>query len=205
MVGNLWLDRHAGHLVYTVEDSRYHLFDKDANVDKASDIDPTQRATTVDGRSHRVILSSTYSVELAAAYGNQSRVFAVSIKDRGAIPVAGQMGKAFWFSKAAGEFVTSKCYYDAYPQWVLDRNQRKPAADYRGKAWQLTRPRDYYQYGDADDQAWETDFPSYGRTFPHAFGAAEDEYFTTRPALGPAGDQLTLDFAMALMQAEGLG
>ena len=93
MVGNLWFDRHAGHLVYNVEDSRYHLLDKDADVDKASEIDPTQRAATVDGRSPRAILSSTFSDELAAAYGNQSRVFAVSVKDRGAIPLAGKMGR----------------------------------------------------------------------------------------------------------------
>lgn len=70
----------------------------------------------------RAILSSTFSDELSAAYGNDSKVFAVSVKDRGAIPLAGQMGKAFWFSRAAGEFVTSNYYYDAYPQWVLDWN-----------------------------------------------------------------------------------
>jgi predicted AlkP superfamily pyrophosphatase or phosphodiesterase len=54
MVGNLWFDRNASRLVYNVynvENSRYHLLNKDADVDKGSEIDPTQRAATVDGRS----------------------------------------------------------------------------------------------------------------------------------------------------------
>jgi len=49
-------------------------------------------------------------------------VFGVSVKDRGAISMAGHGGKAFWFSKQAGQFVTSKYYYDKYPDWVVRWN-----------------------------------------------------------------------------------
>ncbi len=69
----------------------------------------------------------------------------------------------------------------------------------------MLKPREDYLFGADDDQAWETDFPGFGRTFPHPWGSREDKYFTTRLTLGPAGDQLTLDFAKAIVQHEQLG
>jgi hypothetical protein len=119
--------------------------------------------------------------------------------------MAGQTGKAFWFSKASGEFVTSNYYYDAYPQWVQDWNAAKLPQVYAGTAWELTHPRSAYRFGDADDRDYETDFPGFGRSFPHAYGAGDDKYFTTRLTLSPAGDELTLDFAKTLLASEELG
>jgi predicted AlkP superfamily pyrophosphatase or phosphodiesterase len=62
-----------------------------------------------------------------------------------------------------------------------------------------------YLFGDSDDREYETDFPGFGRTFPHPYGAADDKYFTTRLTLSPAGDELTLAFAKALIDNEQLG
>jgi predicted AlkP superfamily pyrophosphatase or phosphodiesterase len=129
----------------------------------------------------------------------------VSVKDRGAIPLAGDSGKAFWFSKAAGEFVTSDYYYTAYPQWVRDWNSAGKLDRYADRSWELSNEPGSYQRIEQDDNAWETDFPGYGRTFPHAWGARDSKYFTTLLTVSPAGDELTLDFARALLQAEELG
>ena len=52
---------------------------------------------------------------------------------------------------------------------------------------------------------WETDLAGFGRTFPHKFGSADGKYFTTFLTLSPAGDQLTVDFATALIDNEQLG
>jgi hypothetical protein len=127
------------------------------------------------------------------------------VKDRGAIPLAGQTGKAFWFSKATGGFVTSNYYYDRYPRWVLDWNQASPLAAYSGKSWTLLKPEQDYLFGADDNQPWEVDFPGFGRTFPHAWGTVGDKYFTTKLTLSPAGDQITLDFAKTLIENERLG
>ena len=62
-----------------------------------------------------------------------------------------------------------------------------------------------YVFGDADDREYETDFPGFGRTFPHPYGDVDDKYFTTRLTLSPAGDELTLDFAKSLLDNEQLG
>ncbi len=205
MVGNVWFDKSAGRLLYNVEDDRYHLLSSDAGVDKSSEIDPTQRVALADGRSPRAILTSTFSDELAYAYNGNAKIFAVSVKDRGAIPLAGQTGKAFWFSKASGRFITSNYYYERYPDWVEQWHQSNPLERYSGKAWQLVKPADDYLFGANDDQPWEIDFPGFGRTFPHSWGSSDDKYFTTRLTLSPAGDQLTLDFAKTLMEKEQLG
>jgi predicted AlkP superfamily pyrophosphatase or phosphodiesterase len=205
MVGNVWFDREAGRLVYNIEDSDYHLLTVGADVDQKTEIDPTQKAAKVDGRSPAAILSSTFSDELAVHYGGRSKIFAVSVKDRGAVSLAGHAGKAFWFSKASGEFVTSSYYYDKYPEWVKAWNAAKPAQAYAGKSWELLHDTSKYLFGEADDREYETDFPGFGRTFPHPYGTADDKYFTTRLTLSPAGDNLTLDFAMALIEQEKLG
>ncbi|MDH3580507.1 MAG: alkaline phosphatase family protein, partial [Hyphomicrobiales bacterium] len=124
---------------------------------------------------------------------------------RGAISMAGHTGKAFWFSKKSGEFITSSFYYDQYPKWVAQWNAQKPAGRYAGKSWQLLHDKSSYLFGAADDRAYETALPGYGRTFPHPYGKPGDKYFTTLLTLSPAGDELTLDFAKALIKNEGLG
>lgn len=205
MVGNVWHDRKLKRSVYNVEDDRYRLLGEDAGVDQSTEIDPTQRVARTDGRSPRALLTSTFSDELAYAYNVASKIFAVSVKDRGAIPMAGQTGKAFWFSKSTGDFVTSNYYYDQYPQWVIDWNDANHPAAYSGKSWTLLRPIQDYMFGADDDQPWEEDIAGFGRTFPHAWGTVDDPYFNTKLTLSPAGDQLTLDFAKALLENEQLG
>ena len=98
MVGNLWFDRETGKVTYNVEDADYRLLTAGADVDEASEIDPTQRAANTEGRSPRAILSSTFSDELRASNGGRSKVIGVSVKDRGAISMAGHAGTAYWFS-----------------------------------------------------------------------------------------------------------
>jgi len=111
MVANVWFDRELDRLVYNIEDSDYGLLTAGADVDAQTEIDPTQKAAKVDGRSPNNILTSTLSDEMAIHFGGRSKIFAVSVKDRGAVSLAGHAGKAFWFSKASGEFVTSNYYY----------------------------------------------------------------------------------------------
>ena len=205
MVANVWFDRDQDRLVYNIEDARYRLLTAGADVDASTEIDPTQKAAKVEGRSPAALLTSTFSDELAMHFAGQSKIFGVSVKDRGAVSMAGHAGKAFWFSKATGEFVTSTYYYEQYPKWVSAWNADKPALAYADQSWSLLKKPSAYLFGDADDREYETNFPGYGRTFPHAYGAADDKYFTTRLTLGPAGDKLTLDFAKTLLTAEQLG
>jgi predicted AlkP superfamily pyrophosphatase or phosphodiesterase len=205
LIGNRWFDRKSGELTYNIEDARYPLLTEGADVNKATEIDPTQKVASTDGRSPAAMLVTTFSDQLAIHTAGQAKVFGVSIKDRGAVSMAGHAGKAFWFSKAAGEFVTSQFYYDRYPEWVDAFNATKPAQRYANQNWELSLDRAEYLYGDKDDQAWETSFGTFGRVFPHPYGPADDKYFTTLLTLSPAGDELTLDFAKQLIDNEDIG
>ena len=205
MVGNIWFDRTAGMTTYNIEDPNVRLLTEGGDIDVDTEIDPTQKAATSDGRSPRTILTTTFSDELAAYTGGQAKVFGVSVKDRGAVSMAGHTGKAFWFSKSTGQFVTSTYYYDDYPRWVVDWNARQLPQSYGGRAWELLHPIETYMFGDRDDQDWEVVLGDFGRTFPHTFTTPENPYFTTFLTLSPAGDQLTTDFAKSLIDAEGLG
>jgi len=205
MVANVWLDRKTGKLVYNIEDNRYRILTAGAGVGKTTKIDPTQKPAATEGRSPAAIRVSTFSDELAIYYGGRSKIFGVSVKDRGAVPLAGHAGKAFWFSKTTGEFVTSTFYYDRYPEWVNEWNKKKLAFQHSGKSWTLLNDKSTYLFGAADDKPWEIDYGGYGRVFPHPFGTADSKYYTTLLTISPVGDELTLDFAKTLIAHEQLG
>ena len=205
MIGNVWFDDKLQRLVYNVEDSSYPLLSADAGVNQKTEIDPTQRTAKSSGRSPSNIQVSTFSDELMIASNGKAKVFGVSVKDRGAISMAGHMGKAFWFSKKSGEFVTSSYYYDNYPEWVLNWNAAKPTEKYHQTSWQLMQSQKNYVFAKQDEQPWETKLPDFGSTFPHQYGDMSNGYFNTFLTLSPAGDELTLDFAKAVVNNEQLG
>jgi len=205
LIGNVWYDRATGEMTYNIEDPRYSLLSKDAGVDKSTEVDPTQKIAKSDGRSPAAILVSTFSDELSIHTNKKAKVFGVSVKDRGAVSMAGHAGKAFWFSKANGEFVSSNFYYDKYPKWVEAFNASKPALAYANKNWELMYKPSEYMFGDNDDQAWVSVIGGFGRVFPHAYGKADTKYFNTFLTLSPAGDELTLNFAKKLIENEDIG
>ncbi|MCR9293667.1 MAG: alkaline phosphatase family protein [bacterium] len=205
LIGNVWLDRATGEMKYNIEDARYPLLTAGADVDKATEIDPTQRVARTEGRSPAAMLTSTFSDELAIHTVRGAKVFGVSIKDRGAVPMAGHAGKAFWFSKASGQFVSSRYYYERYPEWVTTFNKSNPTQRYANQHWQLLLDRGEYHFADLDDVPWETELGEYGRVFPHPYGPGDGKMFTTLLTISPAGDELTLDFAKQLIEHEAIG
>ncbi|MBV1887643.1 MAG: alkaline phosphatase family protein, partial [Parvibaculaceae bacterium] len=200
MVANLWFDRKNGMPFYNVQDPDFPLVGA-AGIDTANEIDPTQRAATTDGRSPRSIISTTISDEIAMHFGPASKVFGVSVKDRGAIAMAGHAGQAYWFSKSEGRFVTSTFYRDDYPTWISNWDSLGKVSSYGDQDWVLLHEQESYAFADRDDQPWETEMPGFGRTFPHNWGPSGGKYFTTLLTLSPAGDEITVDFAKALIDA----
>ena len=60
MIGNIWFDRTTGVTTYNIEDADYRLLTEGADVDADTEIDPTQKAATSDGRSPMAILTTTF-------------------------------------------------------------------------------------------------------------------------------------------------
>jgi predicted AlkP superfamily pyrophosphatase or phosphodiesterase len=205
MIGNVWFDREAGELAYNIEDPESPIIPTRDTETKGEQVDPAQKLSRTQGRSPVTILAATLSDGLAAFYGGRSKIFAVSGKDRGAVPMAGHAGKAFWFSTDTGDFVTSTYYYDAYPDWVRDWNAQRNAESYAGSSWTLLNGAATYLLGHQDDRAYEVDLKGYGRVFPHPYGEQDDKLLYTRLLASPVGDQLVLDFSKALVRHEQLG
>jgi len=189
IIGNFWIDPDTGAMVYNAEDDRHTIIGK-----------PPKPRT---GVSPRNLLSSTIGDELVLSNAGRSRVFSVSGKDRGAILPGGHAGKAFWYSKSTGEFVSSTYYYDSYPAWVSGWNGEKRADAWRNGSWTLIRPRDSYYAKDIDDRPYEAALGNLGRTFPHSYG--DGKYYYVQVGLTPAVDELTLGFAKETIAQERLG
>jgi predicted AlkP superfamily pyrophosphatase or phosphodiesterase len=190
-VGNEWYDTRNGRRVYCVEDSAHSLIG--------------QAPEAHSGTSPRNLTSTTIGDELILSSNGRSRLFSVSIKDRGAIIPGGYLGKAFWYEGGTGRFVTSTYYYRKYPDWVSEWNRARHADQYLGQQWRLLDAPDRYTYADQDERSYEKSYQSLGITFPHPFGsvASPDFYKTLR--FTPMGDALTVAFVKELIDKERLG
>jgi len=205
MIGNVWFDREAGELAYNIEDADAPLLPTRKQSSTGEQVDPAQKLARTQGRSPAVILVPTLGDGLAAYYGGRSKIFAVSGKDRSAVAMAGQTGKAFWFSTDNGDFITSRWYYDAYPEWASRWNGQRKAEEYAGTEWARSSDKSTYLLAGQDDRPYEADLKGYGRTFPHRFGEAGSKLLYTQLIVSPVGDLLELDFSKALISNEQLG
>lgn len=186
IVDNDWYDRKTHQLIYCMEDL------------KANIIPTPHTQIIIPGRSPHNLKQSTLSDEIILS--NKGRAYGVSLKDRAAITLAGHSGKAFWFDKTNGGFVTSTYYYSIYPQWVNDWNKNYVPKEYD---WNLSRPKTEYQ--NAKNKPFHHDYQSFGQTFPHhVVNPPSEEYFKYLSRT-PKADELTGDFAAQLLIQERLG
>jgi predicted AlkP superfamily pyrophosphatase or phosphodiesterase len=191
IAGNEWFDSATRQAVYNTEDERYPQIGETLETSK--------------GRSPRNLTSSTFGDELVAASGGKSRVFSVSIKDRAAILLGGHLGKAYWYSKSTGKFVSSTYYQKSYPEWVQRWNAGNPADQYRDTSWDLLLKPESYTFIKQDDRWFEKSYGNLGRTFPHSLKNDDARAFYSTLRHTPMGDQLTLSFVKELVKMEKIG
>lgn len=204
MTGNVWYDRNADRGVYNIEDDRYAVVGEDSSGDAAIVSGPESFARS-SGRSPEALLAGTLADELTRASAGTSRVFSVALKDRAAVPMGGRSGKAVWYSRRSGRFVSSTYYFDALPQWIARFNSERRADRYGGTTWRLLAPANSYMAEHADDRPFEAPGGLFSRTFPHDYGTTGDANFYARIASSPAGDELVAELAAAAIDAWQLG
>jgi hypothetical protein len=130
-----------------------------------------------------------------------ARALSVSRKDRAAIlPLGRARAAAFWYAEPDGPFTTSQYYMDTLPAWVRAFNARRLPQRFAGRAWRLLLPDSAYPEPDSVPiEGGGRDF-----VFPHVLAA--DSARAARDVIQyPWMDQITLDFALAGVQALGLG
>ena len=191
IAGNEWFDSETRQAVYNTEDERYPQIGETLETSK--------------GRSPRNLTSSTFGDELVAASAGKSRVFSVSIKDRAAILLGGHLGKAYWYSKYTGKFVSSTYYQGAYPEWVRRWNAGNHADQYLDTSWNLLLKPESYTFINQDDRWYEKSYENLGRTFPHSLKNENRNAFYSTLRHTPMGDQLTLSFVKELVKMEKVG
>lgn len=189
IIGNNWIDA-SGKVVYCTEDARHRYIGEETDEH--------------DGTSPAKLRVDTLGDQLRYATGNRSKVVTVSGKDRGAILLAGKTGTAYMFMDKTGDFASSTYYMQQHPAWVERFRAAKPQDRYYGKSWKPLLPDAAYADDAPDPAPTEKNPNRFPFTFASASGAPADDYYA-RLKTSPAVDELTLDFARAAVEGEGLG
>jgi predicted AlkP superfamily pyrophosphatase or phosphodiesterase len=186
VVDNEWFDRKSKGIIYCMEDLNTTIL-------------PTVHTKTpIPGRSPENLQGTTLGDEMSLA--KKGKVFAVSLKDRSAITMAGHSGKAFWFDKINGGFVSSSYYYSSYPQWVQNWNK-----NYKPEPFDWTLSQPITQYQNSTTQPFKQNYGDFNQKFPHHVTNPPSEAYFKALSRTPKADQLTADFAEQLLVNEQLG
>lgn len=181
IIGNEWRLR-DGTFVYCVGDAAHRYLDSAPTVANA-------------GTSPRNLQVSTVGDELRYANNNLSRVFAVSMKDRSAILLAGKTGTAYVYRSATGAFASTSYYMSEHPPWVAAFFADKPQDKYFKQSWAPLLPTTAYVHSTP---------ARFNRQLGLAMEAPNPIYYGQLGG-SPYGDSFTADFATTLIEQEGLG
>ncbi len=192
IIGNNWIDPLTRASVYCTEDSAYTYID--------------EQTKAGDGTSPAKLNVDTLGDEMRYASGNRAKVVTVSGKDRGAILLAGKTGTAYMYMGGSGNFASSTYYMKSHPEWARRYQATRPQDRYYGKSWTPLLADTAY-VNDASDAFYPARLGG-GNRFPISYysesGSLDADYFN-RLRTGPFLDELTLDFARAAVEGEGLG
>src|ERR1700743_444621 len=162
--------------------------------------------STAGQMSPKNMLVTTVTDELRLATNFRSKVIGIALKDRGGILPAGHTANAaYWFDDKTGNWITSTYYMSDLPQWAQDFNNQKNAETYLKLDWNTLYPIDTYLQSTEDNSKYEgkfkgTDAP----TMPVKTSALYKGNLGLIRST-PYGNTLTLDYAVAAINGEGLG
>jgi predicted AlkP superfamily pyrophosphatase or phosphodiesterase len=191
IAGNDWIIQSTGRAMYCTEDTSVQTV---GSTSKAGQMSP------------RNLLTTTVTDELKLATNFRSKVIGIALKDRGGILPAGHTADAaYWFDDKTGNWITSTYYMNDLPQWVKDFNDEKLAETYLKLDWNPLYPIDTYVQSTPDNSKYEgkfrgTDAP----TLPVKTSAIYKGNLGLIRST-PYGNTITLDLAVAAINAEQLG
>jgi hypothetical protein len=206
IIENVWYDRRADELVSGSDEDRYDRVPTLASELPRALYRGEDRGAGSPGR----MLAPAIGESLKKATGGKGRVFAFSLKDRGAILLGGaKVDGCYWFDGRTGTFVTSSYYRDGLHPWAARFNRERVADRWFGKPWERLRGDvDYEKYSGPDDVIGEDNPYRLGRTFPHpmtgGLPAPGKDYYRAL-TWSPFGNDLMWELARRCAEAEKLG
>jgi len=87
------------------------------------------------------------------------KAFALSLKSRAAIGLAGKLGKAIWFDPHAKQFTSSKAYFEKPPEWLTKFNKKHNISKIEKIEWKLfhTKDNDAYKFENIHNYKYASD------------------------------------------------
>lgn len=192
IIGNEWRDPVTGAYVYCTQDEAHTYI---GNV-----------TVPMSGTSPNKLMAETVGDVLRRG-APESKVIAISSKDRGAILLAGHAGTAYMYMDETGIYASSTYYMKAHPQWVDTFNAAKPADAFFKKTWSPLLPASAYQRSVPDGQTWQR-MDGNANRLPAVIGEGSDApgpRFYGNLIATPFSDALSLAFARAAIEGESLG
>ena len=192
IIANEWLDRRTLEPIYNTGDPAHAYIGHETR--------------KLDGTSPARLRVSTVGDELRYSNNGQSKVIAVSGKDRGAILLAGKRGTAYMYMDRSGMFASTTYYMKEHPQWHARYYAGKPQDRWMGQPWTLLLAEAAYARSMLEGQPWQRAFVGGSRGFPFVLPKGEKpaDYYV-QLIRTPYGDEATLDFARAAIEGEELG
>lgn len=193
VISNNWYDKVSKKTVYCAGDQTVQTVGSEGSAGQMSP---------------RRMLSTTFSDENKLFTQMRGKSIGISIKDRGAILPAGHSADAaYWFNgKDDGHWITSTYYMDKLPKWVQQFNASNAVEKYLDEWNTLYEIKSYTESG-PDLNNFEAGFNGKETaTFPYDLKALSGENGGLDILRAtPFGNNLVTDFAIATLDAEGLG
>ncbi|HKL36592.1 MAG TPA: alkaline phosphatase PafA [Salegentibacter sp.] len=193
IIGNGWYDKFIHESVYCAGDDSVKPVGTE---DDAGKMSPHRMKTTTVSDENRLHTQM------------RGKTIGVSIKDRGSILPAGHTANAaYWFhGEDEGKWITSSFYMEELPKWVKDFNGSGKVEAYL-KLWNTLYEIETYKESGSDKNNFEGGFRGKkDATFPYDLKELSDENggfdIITNSAYG---NDITLEFALAAIEAEQLG
>lgn len=193
IIGNGWYDKFIHESVYCAGDDSVEPVGTE---DDAGKMSPHRMKTTTVSDENRLHTQM------------RGKTIGVSIKDRGSILPAGHTANAaYWFhGDDEGKWITSSYYMEELPQWVKDFNDSEKVEAYL-KPWNTLYDIETYKESGSDKNNFEGGFRGKeDAIFPYDLAELSKENGGFDIIENSAyGNDITLEFALAAIEAEELG
>lgn len=157
-------------------------------------------ATDAKGQASAWLMTKPTVGEVLKTTSPESKVVAVTIKDRAAVLMAGNTADAVVFTNnTSGNWETSTHY--PTPRWLDDVSEKYSLANYRGQVWQTVLAD---SIAALDAAPWEGSLSDGSKTFPHHI-STNDSMAVADAMLTPFSLEALFNVCMTSLHAEQLG
>ncbi|NQX81016.1 MAG: alkaline phosphatase family protein [Flavobacteriaceae bacterium] len=194
IISNYWYDKELKKSIYCVDDSNYN------------GVGTTSKAGK---KSPKRLYTTTIADQLKMFQMGKGKTIGVAIKDRSSILPAGHSATAaYWFEGGdAGNWITSDYYSEKLPKWVKKYNKKKYSDEFLNSQWNTLYDINTYTESLIDENDFENHFKGEGNSsFPHdlkELRKTNGNYSLIKKT--PFGNNITADFAKAIIKNEKLG